>query len=223
MKTISYLNKIIQTIFIKRFEPYVWRPLKKEIETILLNNGEGLYLANIKTAGSDFISKIIGLFSNNYSHTIIFTYYNNLSIMFKQHDLIKVKKNLNYFYGNTILDFDRIKTIVLSSANAEGIMCCDLSKYHNRKMTIRKIPFTLEEEKKCIEFLCNQINNPYDTTGLIGWIFKKWDDPDNYYCSEICYDACLHAGYKIALIDNPSPGDIEIYAAFNNWKNLYDL
>lgn len=83
MKTISYLNKIIQTIFIKRFEPYVWRPLKKEIETILLNNGEGLYLANIKTAGSDFISKIIGLFSNNYSHTIIFTYYNNLSIMFK--------------------------------------------------------------------------------------------------------------------------------------------
>lgn len=53
--------------------------------------------------------------------------------------------------------------------------------------------------------------------------FKDYDDPDNYYCSEICYDACLYAGYKIALTDNPSPGDIEIYAAFNNWKNLYDL
>jgi len=220
---LSWINSIVQDIFIRNFEPYTWRPLKTEILTTLYAHGEGLYLVNIKSAPKDFISKIIGLFSSGYSHTVIAAYYNQQTLMYTDKDLKNVRDSLNFFYGNTILDFSKIKAIVLSSANQEGIVCCDLSKYNNRAMTIRKMPLTLPEQRACIEYLCYHINKPYDATGLVGWIFKKWDDPDNHYCSELCHDAVKNSaeGFRIASIDNPSPGDIEIYAAMNNWENLY--
>ena len=222
MKIVTWLNNFLQSIFVKDFEPSVWRPIKKELFDVLKTNGEGLYLINIRTAPANFISKMIGLFSSNYSHTIIAAYYEHPSLIFSFAQWEKIIKSLQFFYGNTILDYLQVKAIVLSSANEEGIVCCDLSKYNNRKMTIRKLPFTLDDERKCIEFLCEQIGNPYDATGLVGWIFKKWDDPDNYYCSEICYDACIYAnGFAIALNSDPSPGDIEIYAAMNNWNTIY--
>jgi len=219
---LHFINIIIQKLFIREFEPSVWRPLSPEILATLLATGEGLYLVNLRSAPKDFISRIIGLFSGGYSHTVIVGFYRNPQIMMTTSDWDRVRNSLNFFYGNTILDMSQVKTIVLSSANEEGIICCDLSKYNNRKMTIRKLPFTLQEERRCIEFLCKYISKPYDATGLVGWLFKRWDDPETYYCSEICYDACMYAAdYKIALSWNPSPGDIEIYAAMNNWTTIY--
>ena len=63
----------------------------------------------------------------------------------------------------------------------------------------------------------DQIGNPYDITGLAGWLFKSFDDPENYYCSEICYDACKVGGIVIAEHKNPSPYDIVKFMEKSGW------
>ena len=78
-----------------------------------------------------------------------------------------------------------------------------------------------------VAFLVKQLNNKYDYIGviylgilkLIAKIFKafkvranKWQKDNDYFCSELCYEAFNHAGLDIVpdvpQADITSPGDI---------------
>jgi hypothetical protein len=213
----NWINQKISDEFKKKRGLKKHVPLNDNFCKLFEQIGEGTYLVSLK-ASKGFIGKLIGLFSNSISHTIIFVYSNKIKDYFNEIHWQRIKNNWNLNYNNSIPLTDYIKTLVVASADQEGMQCFDFSQYQNRTMTIRKLPTTFDQDKIILGNLANIIGRQYDFTGLIGWLFKSGDDAYSYYCSEECYDACKIAGIVIAENDNPSPGEIENYGPTQNWK-----
>jgi uncharacterized protein YycO len=159
--------------------------------------------------GGNWISKTISNYSNGLVHTVIAAVSKDWT-MFSPKQKANINKNLHKFY-KTKISLSQIKALVLSSANPNGIHCCDFSFYNNAKMTIRKLPINADQKKIIADFLESKIGTPYDMTGLFGFLIRLGDTDANYWCSEIDYEACKKAGLRIAHRDNPSPGDIESF------------
>jgi len=196
-------------------------PLSEELKHVFEKFGEGIYLINIKSEPGLF-GTLVGLFNANYSHTVLVYYHPDLAQQFDYTQWKKVIASLRKYYHDARTYM--IKALVLSNATASGIVCCDLSVYNDRTMTIRRLPMTTAQQRMVVSYMVDRIGYPYDVTGLMGWLFKKWNDPDAYFCSEICYNACICAGFSIAEGPNPSPLEIELYCsvADHTWdKYIY--
>lgn len=81
---------------------------------------------------------------------------------------------------------------------------------------------------KVIAYLVKQLNNRYDTKGVIYLgilkliakvrksvknVANKWQKDEDYFCSELCYEAFSFGGLdivpEVSAADITSPGDIE--------------
>lgn len=215
---LKWINQLIQKHYLKKFKPKNYKVLIPWFHTLFKSHGEGVYLVNTKSTGNNFVSRAIAKFSNGYSHSFIFIYAEDLSSRFTPEQWIKLIDNWNHNYGGVIPLTNNIKTVVLASADSTGMECYDFSHFELRKMTIRKIPCTIFQEKIIINYLMNIVSRSYDYTGLLGWLFKIGDDRYSYYCSENVYCACHDAEIKIADNSEPSPGQIEKYLPTQAWK-----
>jgi hypothetical protein len=212
------INKIIQLIFKEKYIPKNHVELNQQMKELFCKHGEGLYYANMRQEGKNLLSKIIGFFSGGFTHTVLMLYFEDT--LFNLSQEMNISVSLDEFYKSKI-DVDKIKCLVIANSFDTGQVCCDFSYYQNRKMTIRKIQCTEQQERQIIDYIIERIGQPYDATGLVfyplKWISKKFYkifDSEYNYCSEFVYDACKSAGIRIAAKDNPSPGDIEKYNSF---------
>ena len=204
------INKFIQKLFIKDYKPSTHKDLNEYMYNIFRSNGEGIYYVNIWSRNNNFMAKIIGLFSDGISHTVPVVYSEDLWSKFDVVHTLKIQAYFNQFYGLSVKTLlPDIKCLCFSSDDI-GQTVCDFSRYQNRKMSIRKCPDSINE-KKVLDFLVAKLGRPYDSVGLIDWIFGLRDDPYSYYCSELTYDALAYGGIFISDKENPSPAQIEKY------------
>lgn len=212
------INKLIQKIIKKNYDKKNHVQINQEMKQFFEKNGEGIYYVNCRQEGKNILSKIIGKFSNEFTHTIAVLYFEN-SILLPYQE-IAMNKSLKEFYKEDI-ELDKIKHLVIANSFDIGQVCCDFSYYQNRKMTIRKMKYNNRRLQVMLKYVTDRIGQPYDATGLafypLKWFSKKLYkifDSDYKYCSEFVYDMAKIAGIKLAAHDNPSPGDIESYNAF---------
>ena len=217
---LNFLNRFIQKCFKKKHKPKSFREIDPVIHEVFKKNGYGVYLANIKvSSGASFVGKAIAKFSGNFVHSILIFYVENIKNYFDTPAIEKINTNLSQYYQSFSGSAESIPILIIGSADEIGINCCSFSNYQRRDFTLRKLPTT---ELK-IKFIGNEIvktlGDPYDATGLFGFLFNKiLDDKKTHYCSELCYDACMKAGIKISDVENPSPYDIEKY---NKYQIVY--
>lgn len=218
----------IKDYYLNKWKPKTHKELTPEIYDKLKEHGEGIYYVNLKSTGEDFISRAIGWFCHGWVHSVIFVYSENIKqyltgiLNIKQYK--KVLEALQLYYGLTAR-LDDIKALVISSSDAIGQTAFDLSNYNTRSMTIRKITDASNFQKEMIiNFLVNQLGQPYDYTGLVfyplnflsGIIYRLFDSK-YYFCSEIVYEACtcMKNGIFLSKKPNPTPYELEKYNAYN--------
>jgi len=217
------INETIKKEILKSWKPKNWKPIDEDYFNIFKTNGEGIFYINIKSANNGIISRLIGLFSHGFVHTVMVLYKEDLIEYLKLNlgtdAYYKIIDGLRLYYLEC--DINKIRCLVLSSSDAIGQTCFDVSNYQNRIQTIRKITnISKSQEKEIVNFLASQLGKPYDYTGLVGyplkWISKfiyKFFNSKYYFCSELCQAACSSVGIKIAN-ENPTPYDIEEYNAY---------
>lgn len=206
---VTMINRKIGEYFRKRYQKKHWRPLIPEMKNIFRAFGEGLYYVNMKQSGTSLISKLISIFSRGYVHSVTILYSEKLSERLNDVQKLVVKSKMAFYYIDPPA-LDDIKVLVLASADDSGMNFFDFSNYQLRKMSIRKVRENYDENK-VIDFMFHNALIDYDYTGLAFWCLRMFDDEKAYYCSEICYDAFIRAGIKIAEKPDPSCWDIEKY------------
>lgn len=213
----NLINQLITYFSLKKKKVMTHKILNPEFIKLFDKSGNGTYLVSLK-ASKGIVSALIGLFSNHISHTIIFLYSNTLKDYFDDFHWNRIKESWDKNYGNIILLDNNIMALVIASADQTGMECFDFAQYQNRKMSIRKLPTTFDQDKIIVGNLANIIGKEYDFMGLIGWLFRTGDDGYSWYCSEACYDVCSMVGLTIAKKSNPTPGQIETYEPTQSWK-----
>ena len=207
-----FINKIVNFFSnYNTYTPHVWKPTSEDFKQLFKQHGEGFYLINLK-AGNSGLSKIIGKFSDNISHTVLCLYSERLETLLSYNKIVrkKIESAWDWYYGYSKNLFDSdVCAIIIASATENGMLCYDFSKYQNRKKSIRHITSDETQIKQMLEFLAMRLDAPYDVTGLVMFLLKHGDDPNAYFCSEIVFDACQYVGIIVANNNNPSPGDIE--------------
>lgn len=214
---LSFINKIVMWYIARDFNPKSYSEIDKKLKDILSVCQNGLYIVHLKTSDSLF-GRAISFFSGgNFSHTTIMLKCNYLTDFMSGENMAKVRKSIDDYYGKVtnVFDDNGCAFILISDMSKVGSICCSLSRYPDNRLIIQKLPTTIIDDKIIIEFLCNQIGRAYDTTGVLGFPVKKiFDDPKDYYCSELCYDACIQSGLKIAGKKDPSPFEIYQYCKY---------
>lgn len=213
----NLLNQLMTYISLKKKKVMLHKILDLEFVRLFDKSGNGTYLVSLKAA-KGFVSGLIGLFSNNISHTVIVLYSDKLKDYFDDVHWTRIKESWDKNYGNIIPLDDNIKALVIASADQTGMECFDFAQYQNREMSIRKLPTTFEQDKLIVGNLANIVGKEYDFTGLLGWLFRTGDDGYSWYCSEACYDVCSMVGITVAEKANPTPGQIETYEKTQSWK-----
>jgi hypothetical protein len=212
-----WINKMIASKYKKEQKPRAYKPLEQESLYRFSNKGDGLFVCNFKGTSNSFVAKVIQYFSGNLTHSFIVLYSNDMRSWFTSEQWEKLSKKYNYYYGVTTGIPLSTKTLVLGSADQDGINILDYSKYQNRMQSIRKVPINSVAIKAVIGWLCRDkvLNANYDYSGLVTQplheILPFMDVKDDFYCSELCYDAFDSVGVKIAKKADPSPKDIEDY------------
>lgn len=208
---IKLIHTKIQEYLLKRYKPGKHRQLLNSVADIFRSHGEGWYYVNIWSRNNNFMATVIGIFSDGISHTVSVYYSENLKSKFTTEQWRKITDSFNVYYGNkpgTPIP-DSVKCLVIPSADEIGLVCCDFSKYQNRKISIRKAPMDKVSEIIAKNKATQIIGRPYDMVGLPAWLLGLRDDPYSYYCSEATYDIMKAGGLEIAKVDKPSPAQIE--------------
>ena len=215
----NFINELIRSNRQKVSRPATHKELPDEWRFRFIAWGEGLYYANIQSKNDSLVAKLISRFSKGLTHTIAIIYSNNLQACFTEEDWLRVVLSWNHYYGGTRPLDSTIKVLVLASANEARIDVCDFSVYRKRHLSIRRTSIPSLDVATIIRYLVSRLRNPYDYTGLAGWLLYKTceflgflDDPEADFCSEIVYDGFKKGNYRIAKEDNPSPANIEEYA-----------
>lgn len=219
---INILNIINKWVKKKaKYSPHTFRTYNEQIFLDKMAEiGEALYVVNLKAGGS-LLSRIIGFFSSGYSHSVLMVYTNDITQYVNAKELVALERAWTLYYGGAVpLVNEQTKTYVLGSAEQRGMLVFDFGKYNNRTKQICLVTKNKEQIKRIIKYVCSKLTVPYDTTGLVLYLLKLGDDPDAYFCSEICYDACAAGGIIIADRNNPSPGDIARYMEAYNIINI---
>lgn len=231
---IHLLNKLITKFRNTKSKRKAHKKLRPDLEKIFEKFGEGLFVCNIRSSPTNFVSNIIGKIScyREYgkkaplAHTVII-YYGNIKKLLEGNSVHTsiLEKKLAGFYKNPPT-LDELKATVLCSADENGMNYFDFSNYQNRDFSLR--PFLNVDYKKqraIVKDFIAQHNKPYDYTGLFFWIWYKlfkflrfMDDSKSWFCSEVSYEISKRHGYKIARRDNPSPADCEKINKFACFK-----
>lgn len=222
------VNQLITNYNKSQYQSKHWKELDYNLKNVFKEHGEGIYYCNLKQSKADnsLISKLISKYTHEYTHTIAILYKENLFqyllTTFGRNKRTSVLHSLFEYYNEKTVTIDNINCLVLSSADAIGMMCCDFSNYQTREFTLRKIHDASESEvNRMVLYMLNQISEPYDATGLIAWPLTKISyrlfslfDSEYQYCSESVYEMALMINRYIAEKDDPSPYDIEKYNAY---------
>jgi hypothetical protein len=224
----NFINKLTGKIFKDKFRPRLYRPLPDAYYDIFRQFGEGLYYVTIKSSNNNIVSKAISyvtiLFTKKedlklaISHCVTVLYSEHLENWFSEEDWKIVKSCWNNYYGNSKQLDSSIKTLVLSSADDNGMNYFDFSQYCLRNFCLRKPSIGEVRQFKVIQFLVSLSPKLYDYTGLVFWWLYKFcsffnflQDKESYTCSETIYNAFMSIDFKTAKKENPSPLDLENY------------
>jgi hypothetical protein len=205
----KWINLLFQKYFRSKWKGSRHIPLEQYALKVFKDNGEGLYYANIWSRNNTFLAKVIGYFSKGISHTVPIFYSENLREQFTLGQWGKISASWAYYYRRVVGENTKC---LCWSAEDIGLVAIDWSKYQKRKVTIRKI--RTGNQKKILTYLVDKIGRPYDSIGLVMWLFKLQDDPYSFHCSDITHKAMLAGNIHIADIadtKSPSPAQIEAY------------
>lgn len=215
----NFINELIKSNRQKAFRPATHKELPDEWYSRFSTWGEGLYYANIQSKNDSLVARLISKYSKGLTHTIAILHSENLRAYFSEEEWLRVVLSWNFYYGGTRPLDSTIKVLVLASANESRIDVCDFSVYRKRHLSIRRTNITMFGITKIIAYLVSRLRQPYDYTGLAGWLLYKTcaffgflDDPEADFCSEIVYDGFKKGDYLIATSGNPSPANIEDFA-----------
>ena len=218
----NWVNKKLQKSAIKKWKGKTWRPYNANVRKIFEDNGEGLYYSVLKQAGSDIWSKLIAPINKGLTHVVPILYSQNLRSWFSDFEWEFIKYRWGFYYNHARPLDDSITTLVLGSADKEGMNYFDFSTYQSREFSIRKVPdiYGLGYQNAIAKYFVHKgydsgngyFTRPYDATGLAFWpLFRAWDDPSAYYCSEWVYDGFNKFKIKTAAKPNPSVWHMENY------------
>jgi len=214
---IHALNKAIDTREKKEWIPKIKRDLTDETYEFFKSCGEGFYNICFESAQLDFVSKMITLVTGKYSHAVTIYYCENIRSKVTDEEWHRLK--LKYFtYYNDPNDLDakleKIKVLVLASADENGMNYFDYSHYQDRKQVIMK-PTLNEGQMDLVlhSYLTSEtMNAVYDYTGLAFWWFNRmFDDEKAWYCSEIIFSKFIKVGIRVANSFDPSPTELVKY------------
>lgn len=223
MNMVNKLNELIQKYNVNHHEKKYYRDMIFDSLKYFKDNGEGLYICNLKSKANNIVAKAIGAFSEyqnlngsaKLSHSVII-YYGDITKYLDNHRIDILKSKLSFYYVDHP-DISEIPAIVLASADDTGMNYFSFSNYQYRDYSLRKVDVGMSTGN-VICWLIDQHDVNYDFTGLVFWPFYKLfkflgflDDSKSWFCSELCYEAFINYCIFISIEENPSPADIEYY------------
>jgi hypothetical protein len=212
------LNLIIQKIYLRSHETVKHKDLSPEMYEFFKQSGEGIYYATFQAASSKS-SKLIGKYCEGLSHCFAMLYSENLRSWFTANQWSRIEKRWKLYYGS-LEGIDKMKVLVLGSADPIGMNYFDFSAYQRRHCCIRKVPNTIyskETQQKVSQwFIEVPYHFPYDFVGLFGYLISnKVYDKYAYYCSNQIYEGMKADNIFVADRWNPKPSHIQRYN--NDW------
>ncbi len=97
------------------------------------------------------------------------------------------------------------------------------------RRTIFELHVSATQEGKWVDFLLSQVGKPYDTDGILGFIFgsntdRNWRDESAWFCDELMLVSCEKAGCRPLYIDafriTPNSASIALSAWGFSWKDV---
>ena len=241
-----FINKIVQYFANKNKKKKTWHLMtNKELDAALSDND--FYEVCIKSKNNNTVAKAISYFSGPYSHTIVcYTKKQGMTILEKIKDLVG-----DYYNDEVVID-TLPDHIVLASDDDNGKNFFDMSVYQNREMDIYKLNVPKGKHASILKDFVDSVyedekqteKKPYDSTGLVGQIFKSlaskikglpksittilkkilngiyrlFDDERADYCSEGNYDILIKHGIIIAPSVDSTPTEVQEYCEKNKKK-----
>ena len=205
----SLINNMIDIVMDKRFQQKDYKETKYSISKVFKESGNGIYGCHLIGENNDFTSKAIRLVSGKYVHSIL-VWHDEEGIMKNLNNdaIARLKYKFNSYYKNfPFLDFLKTKTLVLGSADSNGMNYFDFSNYHDRQFILNKIPLEEYQIKELVNYMLKHENmhRKYDYTGLFFWLFRLFDDEKSWYCSEQYNNVLRYIGYDMEFKKDPSP------------------
>jgi len=214
-KFCGLLNSLVSIYFNKKWTPNKWRLLNNSKYDMFKKNGEGIYTVNFKKTSGDnaFYTKLIAKECDNWTHSVIALYSENIKKWFTNKEWDRLKKKWKIYYGEEKSLNSKVKVLVLASSDSIGQNYFDYSKYHSRRQEIDKWDLSEAQIKKLLKWLMNPkvMDSNYDYVGLAFFPLRKiLHAEEDYFCSELCFQAFKQAlKIKIANVEyRPSPLDM---------------
>ena len=93
-----------------------------------------------------------------------------------------------------------------------GVQIRPASYVKGERLTRVKLPCTLVQQRAFYEFLEAQIGKPYDSIGILAFLFgRNWRETDSWFCSELGSAALEEAGILrplAAMTNKITPSDL---------------
>jgi len=92
-----------------------------------------------------------------------------------------------------------VDPLAIVSADANGVICRDIYPEEWENHIILTCPSLTEEQRHDICHFCfQQINKPYDYTGIGSFLVNAdWNKEDRFFCSELAFEAYKQAGVEL--------------------------
>lgn len=87
---------------------------------------------------------------------------------------------------------------VIHSTWPKGVHEIDLWDFIEQYPTVEVVNINLPDEKKAMEWCRSQIGKPYDTSFILGFIFRMddWEKDDAWVCNELIEAAAVVGGKR---------------------------